>query len=125
MLTAHASKGLEWDLVCVAGVQEGVWPDLRLRGSFLGSERLVDLLRPGAEPLPPTVATAATLGRLLDEERRLFYVAVTRARRAPARHRGDQRARGADARRRFLDEIDPLPADATTPRPMTDRAPGR
>ena len=53
VLTAHASKGLEWDLVCVAGVQEGVWPDLRMRGSFLGSERLVDLLRPGAEPLAP------------------------------------------------------------------------
>ena len=49
VLTAHASKGLEWDVVVVAGVQEGVWPDLRMRGSFLGSERLVDLLRPGAE----------------------------------------------------------------------------
>ena len=43
LLTAHAAKGLEWDLVVVAGVQEGVWPDLRLRGSVLGSERLVDV----------------------------------------------------------------------------------
>ena len=43
ILTAHASKGLEWDLVCVAGVQEGSWPDLRRRGSLLGSEQLVDL----------------------------------------------------------------------------------
>ena len=51
VLTAHASKGLEWDVVCVAGVQEGIWPDLRMRGSFLGSERLVDLLRPGGEPM--------------------------------------------------------------------------
>src|SRR5262249_57082372 len=25
VLTAHASKGLEWDLVCVAHVQEGSW----------------------------------------------------------------------------------------------------
>ncbi len=30
LLTAHAAKGLEWDLVAVAGVNEGVWPDLRL-----------------------------------------------------------------------------------------------
>ena len=45
VLTAHASKGLEWDVVCVPAVQEGSWPDLRMRGSFLGSERLVDLLR--------------------------------------------------------------------------------
>ena len=44
ILTAHASKGLEWDLVCVAGVQEGSWPNLRLRGSLLGSELLVDVL---------------------------------------------------------------------------------
>jgi superfamily I DNA/RNA helicase len=44
VLTAHAAKGLEWDVVAVAGVQEGVWPDLRLRGSVLGSERLVDVV---------------------------------------------------------------------------------
>ncbi len=96
VLTAHASKGLEWDLVCVAGVQEGTWPDLRMRGSFLGSERLVELLRPGAERTAAAEATAATLGRLLEEERRLFYVAVTRARRSPARHGGVQRARGPE-----------------------------
>ena len=42
LLTAHASKGLEWDLVCVAGVQEGVWPDLRERSSLLGTEELVE-----------------------------------------------------------------------------------
>ncbi|MDT4986396.1 MAG: hypothetical protein QOI74_490, partial [Micromonosporaceae bacterium] len=43
ILTAHAAKGLEWDFVAVVGVQEGSWPDLRLRGSVLGSEVLVDL----------------------------------------------------------------------------------
>ncbi|HZB47764.1 MAG TPA: ATP-dependent helicase, partial [Mycobacteriales bacterium] len=32
LLTAHASKGLEWTVVAVAGVQEGAWPDLRRRG---------------------------------------------------------------------------------------------
>src|SRR5215475_1644743 len=37
VLTAHAGKGLEWDLVVVAHVQEGVWPDLRRRGTLLGS----------------------------------------------------------------------------------------
>ncbi len=70
LLTAHRSKGLEWRLVVVAGVQEGSWPDVRRRGSLLQADRLG---RYGlAEPLSPTA--------MLAEERRLFYVAVTRAR---------------------------------------------
>src|SRR6185369_15814511 len=80
LLTAHAAKGLEWDLVVVAGMQEGAWPDLRLRGSVLGSERLVDILAERA--LPEGRASAADqVAEVLQEERRLFYVAVTRARR--------------------------------------------
>ncbi|MFI6296355.1 UvrD-helicase domain-containing protein [Nonomuraea sp. NPDC050790] len=75
VLTAHRSKGLEWDVVVVAGVQEGVWPDLRLRGSMLGAEDLVELAE-GAQP-----STASLASKLLAEERRLFYVAATRARR--------------------------------------------
>ncbi|WP_090932141.1 ATP-dependent DNA helicase [Nonomuraea jiangxiensis] len=75
VLTAHRSKGLEWDVVVVAGVQEGVWPDLRLRGSMLGVEDLVEVVE-GAEP-----SAASLTSKLLAEERRLFYVAVTRARR--------------------------------------------
>lgn len=69
LLTAHRSKGLEWRFVVVAHVQEGIWPDLRRRSSLLGS----DELHPD-EPLPPTPARV-----LLAEERRLFYVACTRA----------------------------------------------
>ncbi|WP_246080327.1 ATP-dependent helicase [Nonomuraea mesophila] len=75
VLTAHRSKGLEWDVVVVAGVQEGVWPDLRLRGSLLGVEDLVEVVE-GAEP-----SAASLVSKLLAEERRLFYVAATRARR--------------------------------------------
>lgn len=75
LLTAHAAKGLEWDVVAVVGVQDGTWPDLRPRGSLLGSEALVDAV--AARETTP----AATIARMLAEERRLFYVAVTRARR--------------------------------------------
>ncbi|MDP9182112.1 MAG: ATP-dependent helicase [Actinomycetota bacterium] len=71
LLTAHRSKGLEWDLVVVAGVQEGVWPDLRRRSTLLDSERLDrHALR---EP--------AGRAELLADERRLFYVALTRGKR--------------------------------------------
>ncbi|MFF7873426.1 ATP-dependent helicase [Streptomyces californicus] len=103
LMTAHRSKGLEWRLVVVAGLQEGVWPDLRRRGSLLEADRIG---RDGlAEPLTP--------GALLAEERRLFYVAATRARdrlvvtavKAPADD-GDQPSR-------FLTELGVEPRDVT------------
>jgi superfamily I DNA/RNA helicase/RecB family exonuclease len=71
LLTAHRSKGLEWDLVVVAHVQEESWPDVRRRRSLLGADRLAV-----GELLPPETVSA-----MLAEERRLFYVACTRARR--------------------------------------------
>ena len=91
ILTAHRAKGLEWDLVVVAGVQEGSWPDLRMRSSLLGMDELVDAVGPGFGGAGPgwaagdvsqgaDAAAAALASKLLDEERRLFYVAVTRAR---------------------------------------------
>ena len=82
VLTAHKSKGLEWDLVVVAGVQEGTWPDLRQRGSLLGMDELVDVVAGRESGQAGDAAAAAASARLLAEERRLFYVAVTRARRA-------------------------------------------
>ncbi len=79
LLTAHAAKGLEWRLVVVAGVQEGVWPDLRLRGSLLATERLDEALEGSLQGAWSPGGVDRRAG-LLVEERRLFYVAVTRAR---------------------------------------------
>jgi len=81
ILTAHRAKGLEWDLVVVAGVQEGVWPGLRMRSSLLGMDELVDAAA-GAGAQGADATAAALASKLLNEERRLFYVAITRARRA-------------------------------------------
>jgi superfamily I DNA/RNA helicase/RecB family exonuclease len=106
ILTAHASKGLEWDVVAVAGVQEGLWPDLRLRGSVLGSEVLVDIVAGRELGMVGWVAAA------LDEERRLFHVATTRARElliVTAVSSGDAEEQPS----RFLDELAELPEDVT------------
>src|SRR5947209_381505 len=84
ILTAHRSKGLEWDVVVVAGVQEEAWPDLRPRGSLLGVDELAETARPDTRPdqgQGADVDAAMLAAKLLAEERRLFYVAVTRARK--------------------------------------------
>ena len=111
-LTAHASKGLQWQLVCVAGVQDGSWPNLRRQGSLLGADLLVDAVaqRP--------VTTSGLLTERLNEERRLFYVAVTRA-----RHRLLVTAVANEDNQpsRFIDELDPLP-ETVVARPLTAAA---
>ena len=95
VLTAHRSKGLQWRVVCVASVQEGVWPDVRRRGSLLASDRLD---RSGVVDAPSPAA-------LLAEERRLFYVACTRA--SEQLHVSAVRSRADDGLQpsRFLDDL--------------------
>ncbi|ALC20999.1 ATP-dependent helicase [Streptomyces pristinaespiralis] len=103
LMTAHRSKGLEWSLVVVAGVQEGLWPDLRRRGSLLEADRIG---RDGlAEPLTP--------GALLAEERRLFYVAATRARNRLVVTAVKAPADDGDQPSRFLAELGVEPRDVT------------
>ncbi|WP_083865095.1 ATP-dependent DNA helicase [Nocardia brevicatena] len=77
LLSAHAAAGREWEVVAVAGVQEGIWPDPRPRGTLLQTEDLVDLAA-GIDTDEP-VSRAAPI---LAEERRLLYVACGRARRS-------------------------------------------
>lgn len=80
LATLHAAKGLEWDVVYIAGVSEGLIPITFAQG-------LDDI----------------------DEERRLLYVGITRARRA-LEFSWAKRATTARVERapsRFLDELRP------------------
>ena len=73
VLSAHAALGHEWDLVVIAGLQEGLWPNTIPRGGVLGTQRLLDVLDGVAE-------NASMRAPLLAEERRLLVAAMGRAR---------------------------------------------
>jgi DNA helicase-2/ATP-dependent DNA helicase PcrA len=83
LMTLHASKGLEFPVVCITGLEEGLFP----------------------------LAMAAQDRKDLEEERRLFYVGVTRAQQhlyltcARTRFRYGEQQGAVPSR--FLDEVDP------------------
>ena len=81
LASLHSAKGLEWDVVFLCGLNEGLMP----------------------------ISYAQTSDEV-DEERRLLYVGITRARKhlclswSLSRTAG---GRGNRKRSRFLDDIDP------------------
>ncbi len=83
LMTAHSSKGLEFPYVFVAGMEENLFPS----SSMLAAKQEVE------------------------EERRLFYVAMTRAKKAVRLSFAGTRMRNgkheSNAPSRFLKEIDP------------------
>lgn len=92
IMTIHAAKGLEFDTVFLAGWEEGLFP----------SQRALD-----------EGGTAS-----LEEERRLAYVAITRARRrATILHAANRRIYGqwtSSLPSRFVNELPPEHIDAET-----------
>ncbi|NQX12830.1 ATP-dependent helicase [Microbacteriaceae bacterium VKM Ac-2855] len=73
--TPSSVVGLEFDVVVVARLQDGVWPNLRLRGSLLDPAGLVD----AAAGRAADVIDRRKL--TLDDELRMFALATSRARR--------------------------------------------
>ncbi len=65
--------GLEYDVVVIAGVQDGAWPNLRLRGSLLNPQELVRVV---------TGIDSSTVNErqlVLADELRMFALAASRA----------------------------------------------
>ncbi len=77
VLSAHSALTREWDFVVVAGVQEGLWPNVSPRGGVLGTQELVDVIDGVAEAGQRGLSSRAPL---LAEERRLLIAAMGRAR---------------------------------------------
>ena len=109
LLSAHRAKGLEWELVVVASVQEGQWPDVRLRSDLLHV----------AELGPRGRIEGLTHADLLAEERRLMYVACTRAKSWLVVSAVAERVDGGLQASRFLaelgQEVQAMPARSASP----------
>ena len=106
LMTLHTSKGLEYPIVFIAGMEEGLFPHSR----------------------------SADIDEEVEEERRLCYVGMTRARRllylTNTLSREIYGVRQESRQSRFLREIDPalirriVPARETSPiRPLSPREP--
>lgn len=77
VLTPQAAAGRRWQRVAVVGVQDGVWPDLRLRDTLLGAQALVAAV--GGRPVSGPEAWRAAQTQVRADEVRQFHVAVSRA----------------------------------------------
>ena len=78
LCTAASAAGGQWELVVVAGLQEGAWPDLRLRDSLLGAQALVDAAE--GRLLVGESDLREARRAVLDDELRALVLAVSRAR---------------------------------------------
>lgn len=82
LLTPANALSTEFEIVVIAGLQDGVWPNTRLRGGMLGTWRLADTVlahRAGHtdETDPPVLDRRR---QALHDEVRLFVRALSRAR---------------------------------------------
>ena len=86
VLTPAQAMGRRWQVVVLAGLQDGAWPNLRLRDRILRADLLADVGagrfavgEDGREELIDS--TRAARRAVLDDEYRLFVAAITRSRR--------------------------------------------
>ena len=101
LMTIHASKGLEFPVVFIAGVEEGLIPHAR---------------------------SVEENGGDVEEERRLFYVAITRARdklfMTACQKRRKMQMTVESEPSRFLDEIPPNLVEYHEPKQLTEEETG-
>lgn len=109
VLTPAGALGAEFDTVVIAGVQDGVWPNLRPRGGMLETWRLAT-----AEEEQPADTLDLRRG-VLHDELRLFVRAVTRARSQLIVTAVDDDDTGPSVLFEFLPTTEPAPRSAEHP----------
>lgn len=76
LLTPAMATGLEFELVIVADLNDGVWPNLRARDGLFGAGRLAEL------HLDRLTGGASGIRSILDDELRMLAASAGRAKRA-------------------------------------------
>ncbi len=108
LMTAHKSKGLEFDHVFIVGANEGHW----------GGKRNVTHFKTTLVESPLSAVEKGTD----DDERRLFYVALTRARLSATITYPRTNAEGKELHpTRFIEEIDPAVRDVLSVNDFVER----
>lgn len=112
VVTPATAAGREWDVVIIAGLQDGTWPNTRLRGQLLGATDLADV----AQGRTTRMDHRSRLAEVRQDELRSFATAVSRARqRVIGIAVSSEDHQPSD----FLDLIEPW-RDAASPRPLTE-----
>lgn len=115
ILTPASAAGREWRLVFVAGLQDGTWPNTRLRGELLGSTLFTDCLDLGVVSAL-LVTPRSRLKDIRYDELRSFSAAISRA---SERLVCTAASTEDDVPSPFLDYVSPLP-EGVAVRPFTD-----
>ncbi|MGZ4659821.1 MAG: UvrD-helicase domain-containing protein, partial [Arthrobacter sp.] len=124
LMTPASAAGREWPVVIVAGLQEGVWPNTRLRGELLGSTLFADAVEHGVEHALQ-LGPLSRLREIRYDELRSFSTAVSRAQQVLICTAVSSEDEQPSA---FLDYVAPLGPDrdrrgfTTVERPLTLRA---
>lgn len=122
LLTPATALGTQFEAVIVSGVQDGVWPNTRLRGGMLETWRLADAVNSVRTGVPAAAPGVIDRRRdALHDELRLFVRAVSRARSRIVVTAVDDDAGGPSPFFSFLPAPPPLSAHPASEHPLTLR----
>lgn len=122
LLTPATALGTQFDAVIVAGVQDGLWPNVRLRGGLLESWRLADAVISARAGVPASTPDILDRRRdALHDELRLFVRALSRARSRILVTAVDDDSTGPSAFFAFLPDPPPASEHPAAEHPLTLR----